>query len=305
MAKRELGPASLSVAQAVAAALPREEFIVGCSGGADSLALALGARWAAARGDIGFTAMVIDHGLQAGSAAVAERTVGILTGLGVRAMVHRVEVGEGNLEAAARQARLAALAAPGRPVLLGHTLEDQAETVLLGLARGSGLTAIAGMAPVRGQFVRPLLGVARATTRRACAEWGVEPWDDPHNLDPSFARVRVRSTVLPTLERELGPGIASALARTAELVRLELHALAEATPTAPEEPEVAWLLSLTESSRARVLKDWLDSRASDVSFAHVRAVEALVTAWHGQVGIDLVGGRVVRRAGRLRWLAAM
>lgn len=301
MARRELGQASLSVAKAVAAALPKQAFVVGCSGGADSLALTLGARWAANRAGVEFTALVIDHGLQEGSAAVAAQTVDKLSMLGISAVAERVAVDDGNLEAEARRARLAALAARGRPVLLGHTLDDQAETVLLGLARGSGLTALAGMAPVRGPFIRPLLGITGATTRAACDEWGVPPWNDPHNDDPRFARVRARNTVLPMLERELGPGIAAALARTAELTRLELAALAELTPSAANEPAVEWLANLGESTRVRVLKAWLEQRARDVSFGQVRAVETLVTAWRGQAGIDLVGGRVVRRAGHLSW----
>lgn len=146
MARRELGPAALRVARAVRAALPGDA-VVGCSGGADSLALALGAHWAAQKLGATVRAVVVDHGLQAGSDEVAARVVEELTGRGMPAESVRVQVhtADGGLEAAAREARLSALASYGVPVLLGHTLDDQAETVLLGLLRGSGTRALAGM----------------------------------------------------------------------------------------------------------------------------------------------------------------
>ena len=145
---------------------------------------------------------------------------------------------DGGPEAAARTARYAALQseAAGRQatIWLGHTLDDQAESVLLGLARGSGPRSLAGMAARTGRLVRPLLGLRRSVTEQACAELDLDPWRDPHNDDPRFARVRVRRTVLPTLEAELGPGVAEALARTAALVRDDADLLdglaAEADP---------------------------------------------------------------------------
>jgi len=138
-------------------------------------------------------------------------------------------------EAAARDARYAALdAAAARhgaaAVLLGHTRDDQAEGVLLGLARGSGARSLAGMPAVRGVLRRPLLGLSRAETVAACAALGLDPWHDPTN-DPAAgdagapARSRVRARVLPVLERELGPGVAAALARSADLLREDADAL--------------------------------------------------------------------------------
>ena len=171
MARRELGLASLTVAQAVAELLPAGPVVIGCSGGADSLAMALGARWAAPRCDAEVRCVVIDHGLQDGSELVARKVVDLLTGEGGAAESRRVDVvagAPGGPEAAARTARLESLASDGLPVLLGHTLDDQAESVLLGLLRGSGTRSLAAMAAVRGPFLRPLLGVRRATTMAAC-----------------------------------------------------------------------------------------------------------------------------------------
>ena len=144
-------------------------------------------------------------------------------------LIRRVRVGAaGGPEAAARAARYRALAdaaGDGTAVLLGHTLDDQAETVLLGLGRGSGPRSIAGMRPVDGRWLRPLLGVRRETTRAACTAEQLAYRDDPHNADPRFTRVRLRREVLPLLEDTLQGGVAAALARTAELLRDDLDAL--------------------------------------------------------------------------------
>jgi tRNA(Ile)-lysidine synthase len=198
------------------------------------------------------------------------------------------------LETAARQQGVSV-------VLLGHTRDDQAETVLLGLARGSGGRALAGMAAARGIFRRPLLGLDRATTRSACAEAGLEPWDDPHNDDPSYARVRVRSRVLPVLEEELGPGVAAALERTARLLRDDADALDALTPVLPEEPDCAALADLPAALRSRALKRWAERLSGTaVSAVHIRALRALVEDWSGQGPVDLPGGIRIRRTdGRL------
>nr|NLI50307.1 tRNA lysidine(34) synthetase TilS [Propionibacterium sp.] len=215
-------------------------------------------------------------------------------------------------EASAREVRYAALAAaagPGERVLLGHTLDDQAETVLLGLARGSGARSLAGMAAERGVFVRPLLTLGREVTAAACAELGLTPWADPMNADPRFARVRVREVVLPTLERELGPGVREALARTAAQLRRDadvLDALAAgpepgADAAASETLSCRRLAGLEPAIRDRVVRAWLAARgASEVTAAHVAAVTALVTDWHGQRAVHGPGLVVRRVDGRLR-----
>ncbi len=305
MARRALGPATLALTQALHA-LPHAAWLVACSGGADSLALAWAAQHVAGRRGTGVRALVVDHGLQPGSDAHAAALAARLAGFGLAAEVATVRVeGDANLEAAARDARYAALEAalaPGERVLLGHTRDDQAETVLLGLARGSGVRSLAGMPAARGVLVRPLLGMARATTAAACAELGLEPWADPMNEDPRFARVRARARVLPVLERELGPGIAAALARTAEQCRDAADVLDElAAPLAGRpEPAVADLAAAAGGVRRAALARWLAERgARDVAAHHVRAVEALVVAWRGQRGVDVPGGRVLRRDARL------
>ena len=410
MARRALGPAALAVVQAVEQ-VASGSLLVACSGGADSLALAAAARVVGARRGLSVRAVVVDHGLQPGSDEVAARVVsqlaqGVadvsmtairpqLAPMEVAVVAVRVEaVGEG-VEAAARRARYQALesaAAPGELVLLGHTLDDQAETVLLGLARGSGTRSLAGMPARRGPFVRPLLGLRRATTRAACADFGLEPWEDPHNEAPGFARARVRHRVLPVLEAELGPGIAEALARTAALARADADLLDElaaqarrSLDAAPEIPDqvrddggglgprpgpvvggvltppnliggvltppnlvggegftspdlvgrgeptprnhvipgltrdlrptgdqavadrpsgsldVRSLTDLPDAIRSRVLRAWLaEAGARDLSAAHLQAVDALLTDWHGQGPLALPGVRVERRSGLLR-----
>ena len=305
MARRTLGPASLAVVQAVDA-LPPAGWVVACSGGADSLALAWAAAHVAGRRGTPCRAVVIDHALQPGSDAVAAVVAATLTAVGLPTEVIRVDVVDAGAgpEASAREARYAALvaSAAGDSVLLGHTLDDQAETVLLGLARGSGTRSLAGMPATRGVFRRPLLEVTRDTTAACCAEQGLTPWCDPMNDDHRYARVRVRASVLPTLERELGPGVREALARTARLARSDADFLDEiADMVAPDDdPGCAWLAGLAPALRDRVLRDWLRRcGAPDVGSGHVAAVTALVLDWRGQKGVDVPGGRVVRRDGRL------
>ena len=324
-----LGPASLAVGQAVSAAIGRAlaapfpsgrsgsapagpyGLVVGVSGGADSLALAAGTAWAVratgphaalhARG------IIVDHGLQRESAIVADRAARQVESLGLDAQVVRVSTdGRGGPEAAARRARYRALLAErGSYVLVGHTLDDQAETVLLGLARGSGVRSLAGMAERSGRLVRPLLGLRRATMLAACRESGLEPWEDPHNSDPAYRRSRVRAA-LPVLEDLLGPGLSEALARTATLARADADLLdrwsasAVAGGQSGEALSVGDLQGQPDALRTRIVLSWLRARgAVDVSLEHVMAVDRLVTDWHGQVGVDVPGGRVARTYG---WL---
>lgn len=295
--------------------------LVALSGGPDSLALAVAVAFEAPRAGRAAGAVVVDHGLQSGSDAVASRAAEQAVALGLDPVrVVRVEVGDGGgPEAAARDARYAALEAVAAEtgaaaVLLGHTLDDQAETVLLGLARGSGAASLQGMAPVSGRWRRPLLGIRRSTTEAACADAGLEPWHDPHNDDPGYARVRVRRRVLPVLEAELGPGIAEALARTAEQLREDAAALdafaqevaedladhAEAGLSLP----VAALAANPAALRQRLVRLAVSSEFG-VSLSRAQTLEVcrLVTDWHGQAGVDLPGVRVVRRGASLHFEA--
>lgn len=312
--------------------LTGQRVLVACSGGADSLALAAAAGFEVPRAGGSVAGVLVDHGLQGGSEQVAATAADQCRELGLDPVeVVRVTVtdaGEGP-ESAARDARYAALTAAAErlgaaAILLGHTRDDQAEQVLLGLARGSGTRSLAGMPPARpvhtgspgqtgpGQsgspvlVVRPFLSVPRTATEGTCRALGLTPWIDPHNADETFTRVRARR-VLPVLERELGPGVAAALARTADLLRDDAEALDAAAHSAYEglgEPPwpVSGLTNLPPAVRRRVWRE-LALRSGSPSGAltgeHLRAVDALLTNWHGQGPIDLPGGLRMHRRGDL------
>lgn len=294
-------PGALAELRAVVARFVRdhaagdERWCVALSGGPDSLALA-----AAAATVLPTTALIVDHRLQPDSATVATtaRDQAIAVGC-VGAEVLCVDVGTaGGPEAAARTARYRALdgVRAGAPVLLAHTLDDQAETVLLGLGRGSGARSIAGMRPCDPPWYRPLLGVRRELTHRACAESGLTPWHDPHNSDPRFTRVRLRTEVLPLLEDVLGGGVAEALARTATALREDTDALDGMARDvviglgAADGLPVAMLVPLPEAVRRRVIRGWLlAGGAVGLTDKQIRAVDRLVTAWRGQGGVAVPG----------------
>lgn len=310
--------------------------LVACSGGADSLALAAAVAHVARRDGRVAGAVTVDHGLQAGSAAQARAVAADLVTLRLDPVeaVHVQVRSEGQgPEGAARAARYAALDAAAErhdagAVLLGHTRDDQAETVLLGLARGSGPRSLAGMAEVAGRYRRPLLALPRSAVRAAVPA-DVKAWDDPHNVDPAYARARVRHRVLPTLEAELGPGVTDALSRTADLLRADAdaldgwaqQALADAKRGETEvlqkrhlnhpdhelsgsglSLDVPTLTELPQAIRFRVLRRAAIEAGSppvDLTAAHVAAIDALVTSWRGQRGIDLPGRVRATRKGRV------
>ena len=289
--------------------------LVAASGGADSLALAAATAFEATRLGLRAGAVTVDHGLQAGSARRTADVASVLSGLGlapVDVCTVQVVVG-GGPEAAARAARYQALAATAdhraaATVLLAHTRDDQAETVLLGLARGSGGRSLAGMAAVAGRYRRPLLGLDRDTVRAAAD--GLSVWEDPHNADPAFARVRVWQGALPALETALGPGVAAALARTAAMLRADADALdgwagqAHDAVAGPDGSlDVAALEVFPVAVRSRVIRQAALSAgapAGDLKAGHVEGVDALITDWHGQGPLQLPGRVTVRReCGRL------
>jgi tRNA(Ile)-lysidine synthase len=289
--------------------------LVACSGGADSLALLAAAVFEARDRPWPVVGVTVDHGLHDASAEVATHVVGQMASLGADETASiRVSVtadGHG-LEAAARQARYAVLEEiadrfGSRTVLLGHTLDDQAETVLLGLARGSGARSLAGMRRIVGIFSRPLLAITRAQTEEACRAQDIDWWTDPANADPQFTRSRVRNTVMPLLETELGPGVAAALARTADLLRADVEHLDDLAGSAyaalPEPLPVETLLTLAPAVRTRVLRlaaVRAGARDAELFHEHVRALDVLLTDWHGQGPVDLPGHvRGVRRDGLL------
>jgi tRNA(Ile)-lysidine synthase len=299
---------------------PGDLVLVACSGGADSLALAAALAFVAPRSGLRAGGVTVDHGLQEGSAERAADLAALMSKLGldpVRAVTVTVAQDAGP-EAAARAARHDALDRTAREhqaaaVLLGHTLDDQAETVLLGLARGSGARSLAGMPARRGLYRRPLLGLRRASTAAACADLGLEPWQDPHNRDFRFARARVRHQALPALEDALGPGVAEALARTAGQLRADaecLDDLAFAESGQLREPcsdpaglDASRLQALPAAIRSRVLRDaaiMAGCPPGALTAGHVERVEELVTGWRGQRWVDLPGGvRARRQAGKV------
>ncbi len=295
--------------------------LVACSGGADSLALAAATAFVAPRLGLRAGGVTVDHGLQPGSGERAGRVAALLSKLGldpVRSVAVTAAGSAAGPEAAARAARYGALDVTAiqhgaAAVLLGHTLDDQAETVLLGLARGSGGRSLAGMPARRDPYRRPLLAVRRATTSAACAELGLEPWQDPHNGDFRFARARVRHQALPALEAALGPGVAEALARTASQLRADAECLDELAfaesgqlrgdCSDPAGLDVAWLRALPAAIRTRVLRDaaiMAGCPHGALTAGHVDGIDALVTRWHGQRWVDLPGGvRARRRDGKV------
>jgi tRNA(Ile)-lysidine synthase len=317
-----LAPPVAAVRTAVRQALRgmRGTVLVACSGGADSLALAAAAAFVAPREGLATGLVTVDHGLQAGSAERADAVASWATSAGLAPVeVATVTVSrEGSPEAAARDARYEALVAAATrldasAVLLGHTRDDQAETVLLALARGSGPRGMAGMPPRREvdgvALLRPLLDVSRVETRKACAALGLSPWEDPHNADPAYARARVRSTALPALVEALGAGVVDNLARTARLLAADAAALDELAAAALERArhpdgglDVTELERLPDAVRTRVLHAWARERGAPpaaLSHRHVAALDALVTAWRGQGSVHLPGGLPVARRGTL------
>jgi tRNA(Ile)-lysidine synthase len=312
-----LDPVVAKGRRAVAAVLddldPGDRVTVALSGGADSLALAVCMAFLAPKAGWECRALVIDHGLQADSALVAARAAAQARELGLTADVVDVVVDTaGGLEAAARTARynaLLAAAASDRAsaILLGHTLDDQAETVLLGLGRGSGPRSIAGMPTTVGPFRRPFLGLRRVETEHICTAAGLDFWTDPHNDDPRFRRARLRHEVMPLLEDVLGGGVVEALGRTAGQVRDDLEFLDELALTAFQgELRVADLSALAPALRSRVLRlAALEAGVvgSDLTAGHLDELDRLVTDWHGQVRVELPGRiSVVRDREALKFL---
>ncbi|KIH97540.1 tRNA(Ile)-lysidine synthetase [Streptomonospora alba] len=307
-------PAVAAVRRAVRGALSHLDsgalVLVACSGGADSLALAGATAFAAPRMGLRTGGITVDHGLQEGSELRAAEVVTTMRGLGLEpaesAVVH---VGaEGGPEGAARVARYTALDHAARrlgaeAVLLGHTRDDQAETVLLRLARGSGGRSLSGMPARSGRYLRPLLWLSRAQVHTACADMGLAAWSDPHNADPAYARSRVRREVLPVLQRELGPGIAEALARTSDLLRDDADALDRWADSAEESVragsgggttlDATALAKLPRAVRTRLLRRAAiaaGAPAGTLFAVHVQELDRLVSDWRGQAHVDLPGG---------------
>ena len=290
-----------------------QTILFGCSGGADSMALAIALFLEANQTKV--IPVVVDHGLQDESAQITLQTISKLKEIGytqVETAVAQVKITDG-LEASARRARYQIFNQfidTYRPkyFLLAHTLNDQAETVLLGLARGSGARSLSGMAVENNIYVRPLLKISRQTTVAACHEGGIEIWSDPHNDDLRFARVRARKNALPILEENLGPGITEALVRSADLLRddadaLDSFALEYFAQTDPLNLSVNELERLPRAIRTRVLRLAIyqaGAPAGSLSAEHINGAEALISDWHGQKELSLPGDvKLLRNSGRI------
>lgn len=304
---------------------PREQatsplVLVACSGGADSMALASALAFEAPKLGIRAGGVTVDHGLQDGSDLRAAEVVSRLTALGLDPIESvAVDVGrDGGPEAAARDARYGALDAVAErhgaaAILLGHTRDDQAETVLLGLARGSGIRSLSGMAAVSGgpgadrRYRRPFLHIDRQTARKACMVQSLPVWDDPHNTDPAYTRSRLRHEGLPALEKALGKGVVEALARTAQLSRDDADALdhwaAQAEASVRDAAgllECAKLYALPPAVRRRIVRRAAieaGAPAGALFARHLEEVDRLITGWRGQGAINLPGKVVAQRQG--------
>ena len=287
--------------------------LFGCSGGADSMALAVALFMESSNTKV--IPIVIDHGLQEGSAQITSQTIERLKQIGftqVESARAQVTMTDG-LEASARRARYQLFnqfieTYQPKYFLLAHTLNDQAENVLLGLARGSGARSLSGMAVKNNIFVRPLLKISREVTTAACSEARIEIWSDPHNEDLRFTRVRVRKNLLPIIEDNLGPGITEALVRSADLLRDDADALdgfaAEYFNQAdPFNLDVKELERLPKAITTRVLRLAIykaGAPAGSLSAEHIAAAQALISDWHGQKEVSLPGNvKLLRNSGRI------
>jgi tRNA(Ile)-lysidine synthase len=288
---------------------------VACSGGADSLALASAALFEGNRADINVIACIVNHNLQEGSMEVALRTKGILMEIGfsvVEIMDVHIQQSSLGMEATARNVRYGALTEFAEKhnalvTMLGHTLDDQAETVLLGLARGSGAKSIAGMPTLSpdGKYLRPLLGITRKETVAYCEDLSLEYWSDPQNLDTKFTRVKARLKVLPVLEEELGPGISQALGRTAEILQDDIayleaqadKAFSEVAKTTNNSVVIdsEGLEELPKALATRVIHKSLSLMGAEPAKVQIDSVMELVTNWHGQKPLTLPSVRVERK----------
>jgi tRNA(Ile)-lysidine synthase len=290
-----------------------QPILFGCSGGADSMAMAL-ALFIESK-DQKIIPVVVDHGLQPNSAEVTMQTITTLQKIGyqeIKSAVAQITITDG-LEASARRARYQIFnqfidSYNARYFMLAHTLNDQAEQVLLGLARGSGTRSLSGMAIQNNIFVRPLLKISRAITESVCIEGGVTVWQDPHNEDERFTRVKVRKNVLPVIEENLGPKIVEALARSADLLRDDADALDGFAGEFINQVdlnnlEVRDLERLPKAIRSRVLRLAIynaGAPSGTLTADHISAVEALISDWHGQKEVSLPGNvKVSRISGRI------
>jgi tRNA(Ile)-lysidine synthetase-like protein len=297
-----------------------DRLLVAVSGGPDSMALAAATKFEASRAGLLVAGCVVDHGMQTGSHDIALEAQQRLLAIGIDPVeIEQVEVktrGEG-LEAAAREVRYKALERARKLtgsswILTGHSQDDQAETVLLGLARGSGLRSISGMPRIDSErkLARPLLGISRAELRQSCIDQDVEFWDDPHNLDERFLRIKVRN-LSQQLEQTLGPGFNQALAKTAssaaqaaDLIARLAENLVDAALLRSSAKQASYSVSELAAADLVLLNQALHTicqraGARNISRVQIEEVASLITNWHGQKPLSLAGITVERVASQL------
>jgi tRNA(Ile)-lysidine synthase len=287
----------------VAPLAPGDRVVVACSGGADSLALLA----LACAQSLAVVAVYVDHGLRAGTDREARVVCDAAAALGADSRVVSVQIdARANLEARARDARYAALERVADDVgavaiLVGHTCDDQAETVLLALLRGSATAGLAGMPLRRGRVWRPLLQFRRAETREICARLGLTPVADPTNDELHHRRVWLRREIIPRLERGARRDLVDVLARQAAVLRDDDDYLETlAAEHAPE--DAAALATLPRALATRVVRQWLGTPPPTSA-----TVEAVLAVARGERrAVEVAGGRRVERVGaRLHLLAGV
>jgi tRNA(Ile)-lysidine synthase len=298
--------------------------LVGCSGGADSLALAWTTLVVGKRLELKTGAVIVDHQLIPESNSVALNAKKQCEELGIQEVIIKkvnVEQNHEGLEAAARIARYEAFEnvlheTNAQAILLAHTQDDQAETVLMRLTRGSGAKSLSGMAQVSGKYLRPFLHLRKKLVHDSLDLIGLKAWQDPANTDHQFLRVKVRHELMPKIVEVLGESAISSLDKTSQLLRVDNQALEELAQQFFDSQkdvktnglEISELEKLPEAIRTRVLR--IFAIASGVhpgpfSFEHIEAIDALVKNWHGQGNVDLPGFiQATRVDGSLRFVAS-
>ena len=298
--------------------------LVGCSGGADSLALVWTTLVVGKRLELKIGAIIVDHQLIPESNDVALNAKKQCEELGIQEVIIKkvnVEHNHEGLEAAARIARYEAFEnvlheTNAQAILLAHTQDDQAETVLMRLTRGSGAKSLSGMAQVSGKYLRPFLHLRKKLVHDSLDLIGLKAWQDPANTDNQFLRVKVRQVLMPKIVEVLGESAISSLDKTSQLLRLDNQALEELAHQFFDSQkdvktnglEISELEKLPEAIRTRVLR--IFAIASGVhpgpfSFEHIEAIDALVKNWHGQGNVDLPGFiQATRVDGSLRFVAS-
>ena len=301
-----------------------DSLLVGCSGGADSLALAWTALVVGKRLELKIGVIIVDHQLIPESSSVALNAKKQCEDLGIEEVIIKkvnVEQNHEGLEAAARIARYEAFEnvlqeTNAQVILLAHTQDDQAETVLMRLTRGSGAKSLSGMAQVSGKYLRPFLHLRKKLVHDSLDLIGLKAWQDPANTDHQFLRVKVRHELMPKIVEVLGESAISSLDKTSQLLRLDNQALEDLAQQFFESQkdvktnglEISELEKLPEAIRTRVLR--ICAIASGVhpgpfSFEHIEAIDALVKNWHGQGNVDLPGFiQATRVNGSLRFVAS-